>query len=426
MISRRDFLRGSFAAVGVGAAAPAWLSRVARAQEGAGPDPRAATDPAGKILVVVQMSGGNDGLNTVVPFADDLYHKARPTIRLDPQEVLRLDERVGLHPSLAPLHARFQAGHVCVVQGVGYASPSRSHFRSMEIWHTARPEGAVPRSGWLGRWADAVEPEGASPSLLVHLGSSIPLASLRERASTLALENAEAFALAPDRKFPDDRAAQVEAFRKICECGAPVAAEASAGALPYADVLRRTAASALATAEEVRGCLGRAKSAVSYPAGFPQRLGLVARMIAGGMKSRVYYASIGGFDTHANQKGSHANLLSTFGNAVDLLFRDLEASGRAKDVTFISFSEFGRRVAENGSAGTDHGTAAPMFVVGPGVKGGVVGDPPDLANLVDGDPKFGIDFRSVYSTIIRDWVGGDPKPVLGGESPSLPLLSSTA
>jgi uncharacterized protein (DUF1501 family) len=425
-LRRRDFLRGAFSAVGVGALAPAWLARATRAQEQVPPDPRDATDPRDKILVVLELAGGNDGLNTVVPFEDDRYHQARPTLRIDSKEVLRLDDRVGLHPSLAPLHERFPRGEIAVVQGVGYPGASRSHFRSMEIWHAARVEGPASRTGWLGRWADVAETEASSPALLVHLGRELPLAMRREQAHPLVFDGPETFSLAPDPRFRDDRPRLVEAFRRICGCERAAALDAGAGPRPpaYVETVRSTAASAVASADEVLASFERGKNAVSYPGGFAQRLALVARMIAGGMTTRVYYVSLGGFDTHSRQKGAHANLLSTYAGAVDAFFDDLEALGRAKDVLLVSFSEFGRRVAENGSAGTDHGTAGPMFLVGPAVAGGVHGDPPDLEHLVDGDPTFGVDFRSVYAAVIRDWLGGNPPDVLGAEIPPLPLLRS--
>ncbi|MCI0587330.1 MAG: DUF1501 domain-containing protein [Planctomycetes bacterium] len=407
-IDRREFLRGAFAAVGVGAAVPSVFARALRFQE-----TRSATDPSGRILVVVQLTGGNDGLNTVVPFADDLYHKARPNLRIETKDVLRLDDRVGLHPALAPLKGRFDKGEFAIVQGVGYPNPDRSHFRSMEIWHSARVEGPLPRAGWLGRVADGA---GAPPTLLVHLGTPLPFALEREAGSVLAFDGVDAFSMAGDRNFPQDRDAQLEAFRKICECRSP-------GPGSYAEVVRATASSALASAEEVKACLGRGQNKATYPSG--QRLALVARMIAGGMKTRLYYASVSGFDHHANQKGAHSNLLGQGASSIDAFFQDLEAAGRAKDVVVMAFSEFGRRVEENGSGGTDHGTSGPVFLFGPGVKGGLHGAPPNLGDLADGDLKFAIDFRSVYAAVLRDWLGADPAAALGGEFAPVPVFAAS-
>src|SRR5436190_917272 len=202
MLTRRDFLHGSFAAVGVGAAAPDWLSLAMRAQEAKTAD--GGTSAGGdKTLVVVQMSGGNDGLNTVVPHADELYEKARPNLAIATKEVLTLDDHVGLHPSMKALRARFDKGELAVVQGVGYPKPNRSHFRSMAIWHSAEPEEGVARAGWLGRAADRIDASGATPSLVVNLGSSIPFALRRAHASVLAFDNEDSFSLQPDKRFPN-------------------------------------------------------------------------------------------------------------------------------------------------------------------------------------------------------------------------------
>jgi uncharacterized protein (DUF1501 family) len=426
MITRRGFLRGSFAAVGVGAMAPDWIRAAARADDQAKSDPTPATNPDGKILVVVQMSGGNDGLNTVVPFADDLYHKARSNLRIDTKEVLKLDDHVGLHPSLKALRARFDKGELAVVQGVGYPNPNRSHFRSMAIWHAGDPVEGVGRTGWLGRAADAIDAQGASPTLLVHLGTSVPFALRRAHAPVLAFDTEDAFSLQPDRRFPNGKAAQSEAYRKLCEAEAPDAAKSEpAHEHSYGDVLRATTASGLASADEVMACLNKTKNEVSYPNGFAKRLALVARMIAGGMKTRVYYVSQSSYDTHARQRETHSNLLNALSEAIDLFYQDLAKMNRAQDVALITFSEFGRRFAENGSAGTDHGTAGPMFVVGPGVKGGVVGAPPDLEHLVDQDPVHGIDFRSVYAAVLQDWLKLSPASVLSGGTTPLALFNAT-
>jgi uncharacterized protein (DUF1501 family) len=422
MITRRGFMQGSFAAVGVGALAPDWLTLAlrARGQERSGEQ---TGRPEGKILVVVQMSGGNDGLNTVVPYADDLYHKARPHLRIETKDVLELDDHMGLHPSLKALRARFDKGEVAIVQGVGYPKPNRSHFRSMAIWHSGEPAEGVGRAGWLGRTADTIDAQGAAPSLLVHLGTSVPFALRRARGSILAFDSEDSFSLQPDKRFPKGKAAQGEAFRKLCEADAVEGASPAPGSdASYAEVLRATTAAGLASADEVLECLNKSKNEVAYPNGFAKRLALVARMIAGGMKSRVYFVAQGSYDTHARQREPHANLLGAFSEAVDLFYQDLAQMNRAQDVVLISFSEFGRRVAENGSAGTDHGTAGPMFVVGPGVKGGLVGAPPDLEHLVDLDPKFGIDFRSVYATVLADWMKVPEVAVLGGEFARLPLF----
>jgi uncharacterized protein (DUF1501 family) len=426
MLTRRDFLHGSFAAVGVGAAAPDWLSLAMRAQQ-AQSERDAAASGGEKILVVVQMSGGNDGLNTVVPHGDELYRKARPNLQIAAKEVLTIDDRMGLHPSLKALRARFDKGEVAIVQGVGYPNPNRSHFRSMAIWHSAEPVEGVIRTGWLGRAADAagsIDAHGSSPSLVVNLGPSVPFALQRAHSSVLAFDNEDSFSLQPDRRFPNGKAAQNDAFRKLCASDEQEHASAEAPeARPYVDTLRSTTAAGLASADDLMSVLNKTKNEVSYPNGFAKRLALIARMIGGGMKTRVYFVQQGSYDTHARQRDAHASLLGAFSESIDLFFQDLAKMGRADDVVLISFSEFGRRVAENGSAGTDHGTAGPMFVVGPRVKGGLVGAPPDLEHLVDMDPAFGVDFRSVYASLLDGWLKVDSRAVLGNEFPRVPLFA---
>jgi len=419
MITRRELLSSSIAAAGIGAAAPSWLLRAVRAQEQAAADPKAATQPDSRILVVVLLAGGNDGLNTVVPYSDERYREARPTLRIEKDKVLRIDEHVGLHPSMKLLRERYEKGEVAVLQNVGYPKPNRSHFVSMDIWQTADP-GGTPRTGWLGRYADGADAAGTSPALLVHLGSAVPLALRRDRAPILTMDNEDSLSLSPDRKYPADQSEQTLAFRKLCERVVPL------GTTPvtYTDVVRETTASGLASADEVAACLKKAKNEAAYPKSLGNRLSLVAKLIAGGMKTRVYFTSLGGFDTHARQRDAHANLLQNFSEAVDAFYKDLAAMGRAKDVLLMSFSEFGRRTAENASGGTDHGAAGPVFVVGGAVKGGLFGSNPDFEHLVDGDVGHSIDFRSVYATLMKDWLGADPALAVPAEFTPLELVQT--
>ena len=424
MITRRELLSTSIAAAGVGATTPDWILRVLQAQgqvtSQAKPDETPPAQPPGRILVVVVLAGGNDGLNTVVPYADERYKQARPTIHVGADKVLKLDDHVGLHPSMKALRERFEKGEVAVLQGVGYPHPNRSHFAAMDIWHSADPEGA-PHTGWLGRFADGVDAPGGSPTLLFHLGSSVPLALRRERAPALAMDNEDSFSIGPDRRHPDDKAAQEAAFRKLCESVGP---PEGAGAPTYTDLVRETASSGVASADEVLECLAKPKSEIAYPRNLGGRLSIAARLITGGMSTRVYSTVLGGFDTHARQRDTHGSLLQNFSESVDAFYKELAAAGRAHEVVLMAFSEFGRRVAENASSGTDHGAAAPVFVVGPAVKGGVYGSNPDLEHLVDGDITHSIDFRSVYATLVKGWLGSPVEPAVKGEFPTLPFLAS--
>ncbi len=416
MITRRELLVSTAAAAGIGAAAPQWMrNALALKAQSEGKSHE-------KILVVVLLAGGNDGLNTVVPYADDRYRDARPTIKVDADKALKLDDHVGLHPSMKLLRERYEKGEVAVLQGVGYPKPNRSHFRALDIWHSADPE-APPRTGWLGRYADGIDATREDSGLIVHFGSPVVLGVRREKAAPIALEGEDSFTITPDKKYPADQADQQAAFRKLCEIEANAKPDPRAA---YTEIVRRTTSSGLAHADEVCACLKKTKNESKYPRNLGGKLSLAARMIAGGMKTRVYFASLGGFDTHAKQRDQHANLLQNLSEATDAFFQDLAAAGREKDVLLVTFSEFGRRVTENASGGTDHGAAAPVFVVGPSVQGGLFGVPPDLEHLVDGDVGHTIDFRSVYATLVKDWLGADPALSVAGEFPLIPFLKSSA
>jgi uncharacterized protein (DUF1501 family) len=389
MLSRREsFRRGSglgvLAAVGN---APALWRRAAAAAEPASGLP---------VLVVVELGGGNDGLNTVVPSADDRYAKARPTLRVEPKRVLKLDDRVGLHPAMAGFKALYDAGDLAVVQGAGYPNPSRSHFRSMEIWHTGAV-GPAPTAGWLGRAADT------DPGLSAcHVGpDAVPMAVRGRKGSPQSVADLGEFRLAPGAGFRDgpaggtgDLAAEVRrrfnASRQLAERLASI-----------------TGGRDLPTADTLRG-----------------RLDTIRALIELDPKLRVFYTTQGGFDTHANQEFTHPELLRTVSTAVAGFVSDLRSRRLGGRVLVLVFSEFGRRVAENAQHGTDHGTAGPVFLAGGPARGGLVGPPPDLADLVDGDPRHSVDFRDVYATVLKRWLGVDPVPILGARDDALPLLES--
>ncbi len=422
MITRRRFL-GSSVALGAGAL----LARdLARAQELQDAQPAAPASDAARVLVVVQLSGGNDGLNTVVPYADDIYQKARPKLRIDAKDVLALDDHTGLHPSMTALRKRYDAGQVAIVQAVGYPKQDRSHFHSMAIWHRGDPQDHAQRAGWLGRALDSMEangaraPEGGERGL--SMSNAVPFALAREHAPVLAFDGGESLTLAADRRFQQGRAAQLDTFRRLCQPSTSPPST-SGGASAYVDLVRATAAAGLQAAERVRDCLDAGRNQVEYPRGFGAKLAQVARLIDGCLGARVYYANHSGFDTHARQKDAHANLLRAFSDGIDAFYSDLEKSGRAREVVVLAFSEFGRRLAENGSQGTDHGTCAPVFLIGPGVKGGLHGEAPDLAQLQDRDPLHRVDFRSVYASVLERVLGVAPERILAPAAPALELFS---
>ncbi len=368
-----------------------------------------------RTLVVVQLSGGDDGLNALVPYTDNLYYQLRPQLAISAEQVLPLDERLGLHPSLKAFKNLYDAGRLAVIQGVGYPNASRSHFRSMEIWHTARPDASTQAGtaamgtgeGWLGAFMAEVYRVGESPFQCVNIGTHVPKALWTERAATATLQDGEAFQLLADRKLPIGRDPLLKTFGQM--------QRVPSRKLPSLQLVADTWQATSRAADLLGTTTERYRSSVAYPPGpFGKMLQQVARMIASDLGTRVFYVSLGGFDTHANQKGAHANLLTQVADGLAALHQDLEQMGRADGVLTLAFSEFGRRVRENGSNGTDHGAAGPMFAIGTTVKGGLYGEQPSLANLDDGDLRYSVDFRQVYATVLEDWLGAAAKPLLGG------------
>jgi len=407
-MTRREFVKKGMTMVAVGWTAPSFITRTALAMSNPWDVAQVTSRPGipeDRILVVVQMGGGNDGLNTVVPFTNDAYYRARPTLAVPQKDVLRITDDLAFHPGLAPLKELYDKGAMAVVQGVGYPNPSRSHFKSMEIWHTADPEGRIVRYGWIGRYFDSKCPVCEQPTVGVNVGPAMPLAMQAESGMGVSLENPEAFQWIAGLDGIGAQEEQ-ELFRLL---NAPAPNEPGT-----IDFLRHTAMNAYVSSEQVRGAVRAYKGGIEYPnTQFAASLRLIAQMIAGRHTTKVYYAHMTGFDTHAAQRGVHENLLGQLAGGVAAFYRDLEAQGNAERVLVLAFSEFGRRVAENGSGGTDHGTAAPMFVFGKGLRGGLYGQQPSLTDLADGDLKHGIDFRSVYATVLDRWLGADPQKILG-------------
>jgi uncharacterized protein (DUF1501 family) len=397
MPTRRDFLKSS-TLLALAPTVPGFLARTARA---------AMPDKERRVLVVVQLDGGNDGLNTVVPFADPEYAKLRPTLKQDPKRLIKLNDAVGLHRSLTGFGKLLEQGRLAVIPGVGYPNPSRSHFRSMAIWQTARFDPEEHASlGWLGRALDAQLAAGDSPgakspaALLV--GDSQPPVALRGRKSVAAaLDRPEEFALAPEM------------------AAAPGPARAGDDLAAF---VRRSTLDAYATADRLAAAGNTAGSADYPPTSLASRLKLIGQMLKADLGARVYYTIQGGYDTHASQQFTHANLLDELGGAVAAFFADLTAAKLADRVTLLTFSEFGRTVKENGSAGTDHGTAAPVFLAGPAVKAGLVGSMPSLTQLDSGEPVMTTDFRRVYATVLEDWLGLPAVAAVGGSFERLALF----
>lgn len=402
--TRREFLSTGLKGAGLltaGAFVPSFVLRTAAAAE-------AARDAS--VLVVVQLSGGNDGLNTVVPHGDDLYARARPSLRLKESELLQLDDHLGLHPALRDLKAEFDAGRLAIVQNAGYPNPNRSHFRSMEIWHTASDQVGVG-TGWLGRYFDAqcagTDPRARPGEIGLSFGKVTPQAFRNRSNVGVAIEDPETFQWNPTGETSTLAKAQKDVFARMNR----PADRPESGPI---DFLRHTAMNAVVAGDRIRALLRKEDRRGRYPnCALAAQLRMVARLIAGKFPSRVYYVNQGGYDTHSGQAGSHARLLADFGGSVGAFLDDLRRDKVAERVVVVAFSEFGRRVAENGSAGTDHGAAAPMFIVGDRIQGGLHGPPPDLKNLVDGDVRHTVDFRQVYAGLLEDWLATPAGGVLG-------------
>lgn len=412
-ITRRGFIRNGLGFVSLGMTMPSVLFKASQALAD-GPS------PAGKILVVLEMAGGNDGLNTVIPTGAEysLYQAARPVIGLTRQEILDIGGGLGLNPSLAPLADLFKAGKVAVVSGVGYPNPNRSHFVSMDIWQMGDPQNGSARNGWLGRYLDADGHFNGKPLGGLALGSELPLALQGQNVTSCVIGADGNTGLGS--KAPDV-AAQMTAFREMYQ-GAGTTAAGSTEFIHNVGNDVYTSTDAIKDAFKHYDTVAGEKANYPFRNGLASNLQAISRLICGGLPTKVYYTITGGFDTHANQPRGQAAALQQMGDAVAAFYRDLELQGRAKDVTLMTFSEFGRRVHENASQGTDHGTASVLFVVGDAVRGGAFGTYPSLQNLDQGDLKFSTDFRSVYATLLENWLGTPSQQILGGSFPSLKFV----
>jgi len=401
--NRREFLKRSLAAstlVSMGAATvPTFLSRSARAAAATGKE-------NGRILVVVQLFGGNDGLNTVVPFGLDGYVRARKALRLPAGQIHKITGEIGLHPAMSQMAKLLEDNHLAVIQGVGYPNPDRSHFRSMEIWETARLEQGALETGWLGRAIDLAPaaPGGDTPAF--HVGTrSLPLALRSKKTEVPSLDRLDQYRL----QLGDaaDRRARGDAIDQVARLDRP-SDDALLG------FMRRSTLAAYESSQRLEQLAKASDSPSKYPNfNLARRLELIAQIIKAGFGTRIYYTSLDGFDTHANQLGTHAVLLTELSDSIAAFHADLAAAGQADRVAVLTFSEFGRRVAENASMGTDHGAAAPLFVVGPVAAKGLVGAHPDFDDLDDGDLKHHTDFRRVYATMLESWLGCLAAPVVG-------------
>lgn len=400
MFTRRQFLGSSVksaSVVSLASTVPCFLPNTLNA---------ANKNAADRILVVIELSGGNDGLNTVIPFADDNYAKFRKTLRIPTSQVLKLNDEVGLHPAMGGMSELIKDDRLAVVQNVGYPNPNRSHFESAAIWHSAQanPE-ADGGYGWLGRALDTRSGQVRTMADAICLGDVDPPRALRGRRATRStIRRIEELKL--DHQFTNAKSPNTEE--------------------PTGDLLefvRRRTADARVTAARIDKLFKTNDGKVNYPGtGLGNRLKAIARLIRAELEPRVYYTVQGGYDTHVDQYNDHFRLLGQFSGALKAFLDDLRESKLDDQVLVMVFSEFGRRVQENDSQGTDHGTAGPMFIAGSSVKAGVHGKPANLTDLDDGDLKMAVDFRSVYANVLADWLQIDPTRCLPGSSKPTDLL----
>jgi uncharacterized protein (DUF1501 family) len=390
------------AALAIGTAQPGgWLQTLAG--ELASQDQSSSVTD--RILVVIQLSGGNDGLNTIVPYRDELYAKARPKLGIPSSDVIKLTEELGLHPSLRAIENQFSENRFSIIQGVGYPSPNRSHFESMDIWHSCHPKKDRSQSGWLGRWITEQTAHPTSDSTAIHIGSdTLPLACQERGVQVPSLASLEQMRLKAKLDSMQDKQSRPGAESHSKDSGSLL------------DFLSTSTVSALEVSERLDKILAQPDASGDFPkTALGEKLRAVSRLILSGLKTRIYYVTLDGFDTHANQPDVHASLLKQWSEALAAFLSRLKQTGQHDRVLVMTFSEFGRRVSENASLGTDHGAAAPMFLAGPKLPKIIHGPMPDLSDLEDGDLRFKIDFRSVYASVLEHWMMTDSRKALDGD-----------
>ncbi len=403
MLSRRQFLQTS-SLVSLSPCLPSMLGNAAYA---------ASAEPDAKVLVVIQLDGGNDGINTVVPFGDDAYGRVRQKLRLETGKLHKLDDHVGLHPSMRAAKELFDDGRLTIVQGVGYPNPDRSHFRSMKIWQTARFDKEQHAGyGWLGRALDQrpLQKRASATTNAIYVGDGETPVSLWGRRSA-AMSLSRAYDLKLQIELPPPRSSH--------------SLQSSRGDLHQ--FVSRQVLSAYAAADEFQRQQARTpkNGADSFPnTKLGKRLKLISQLLKSGSQARVFYTTQSGYDTHSAQLYTHARLLREFTDSVKAFLDDLRASRLDERVVVLAFSEFGRRVKENASQGTDHGTAGPVFLAGGPVSGGLIGDASNLSDLDGGDLKARFDFRQVYATILEKWLGVSSRGVLGSSFNALPIFEA--
>ena len=412
-LTRRAMIKDGLLAVSAGMIMPSVFSRAVRASSNAAHEgSRWAQAAQGKTLIVVQMAGGNDGLNTIIPYTDGAYYQARPTLAIHQADALILNDRLGMHPALKSLQPLWQQNKLAIVEGVGYPNPNLSHFAAMDIWQTLDLSGQGA-TGWLGKYVAGLVDKDGHPFQSLAVGTALPTALSALNADVPVVADPTTYRLQPDpaMKRTGDLSltdARVQTLLKLYNT--------YPNSAPYAALLDATAQNAVQGSKTLDTVTSQYTPAVTYPtSNFAKGLQVLAEVIVQGLGLRVGYVTLGGFDTHGVQADTHAKLLTDLADGLAAFYADLTAHNAADNVVVMTWSEFGRRVEENASQGTDHGTAAPLFVLGNAVQGGVYGEPPDVSKLDNyGNLIYTTDFRSVYATVLDRWLGAPSSAVLGG------------
>jgi len=407
MASRRQFIVQSVGAFGGALAVDSIFARAARAAALA----TTSGSQAGRALVVVNLQGGNDGLNTIVPHGDPAYYRVRPTINVSAADVLSIDSSIGMNPKLASLKALFDRERVAILQGVHYPNYVLSHFRGTEIWQTAAPE-SYESTGWAGRYLDSARLPSDNLFKGVAIGQLLPKMMVAQKTDVPAIGDLRGF------RFNGRTDEQAQADQILAGDGDRYPFES-----PYLEIVQDVERDAHAASARLPHLVAGYKPAVDYPkTPFAQGLNLVSAIVNADLGTKIFYISIGSFDTHAAQRGRQDALLAQFADGLKAFYDDLAAHRADDRVLTMTFSEFGRRVEENANRGTDHGTAAPMFLIGGGVKGGIYGDHPSLTELDYGNLKWHTDFRSVYATVLEGWLNVPSAAVLGNSFSQLSFI----
>ena len=412
-ISRRDFLIHSTGFVTVSSMVPRW------AVAGAGNFEESVVSAyPNRTLVVLELMGGNDGLNTVIPYADNLYPTVRSRIGIPVGSVLQLDSKLGLNPVMTGLKSLWDANRMALVEGVGYPNSSLSHFTSRDIWHTADPT-LAQRRGWLGRWLDVSVGGNSNPLVCTAISNNLPRTLLADKVSVPSFVSIASYSYATDGAYPGDKNNQINTF--VAEGASQFEIENTPEAVSALSGVGISSSSILQTVGTGYVPGGQ------YPAGsLGSGLLLIAQIINAALGTQILYLTYGGFDNHAGEDQDHDNLLANVSNGIKALFDDLDAHGKSHDVLLMTWSEFGRRVQDNASRGTDHGTSAPHFVVGNAVVPGIYGAAPSLASLdKNGNLLIQNDFRSYYGTILSSWLGADPVAILGPGWPDMGFVNKS-